>query len=214
MMPADRPGRRCSSCSGSPPRSAGSGRPSRSTASKLDVTLAGVVRSSANSTTSPSTAPGKLTLPRRRCCRPRTAGGDRPALGADQLGVDHEPRRGAGSCRRRRKSEAAAVKPEEDVVLGECRHGVGLRLGVGGMKFHRRKCAPRLTSAGEQACGVRTMGSKLSYEYGSGMQRLARRSYPQMSTELGRNQCEDIVLVRRAVIAGYFSIGGVLSFHS
>ena len=33
------------------------------TASKRDVTLAGVVRSSANSTTSPSTAAGNATLP-------------------------------------------------------------------------------------------------------------------------------------------------------
>ena len=60
-------------------------------ASKLDVTLAGVVRSSANSTTSPSTAAGNATTTDAVVAK-RELGNDRPALGADQLAVDHEPR--------------------------------------------------------------------------------------------------------------------------
>src|ERR1700730_8176489 len=79
------------------------------TASKLDVTLAGVVRSSATSTTSPSPAAGKPTLPTPLL----------PAASCETTG----PRLPPTSWLSTMSPDEAAVKPEEDVVLGECRHG-------------------------------------------------------------------------------------------
>src|SRR5713101_5677744 len=70
-----------------------------------------------------------IAIHRRRKCDAtdavvarRELGNDRPALGADQLVVDHEPRGGAETAVAD-EPKAAAVKPEQNVVLGKSRHG-------------------------------------------------------------------------------------------